>query len=212
MALVERNPDLAMVFGRSRTFREDFGVYAEKRSNLGLPPVCDGSELFLGYARGTVSVPHLTAVYRRDLAVELGFYRQDVIGSDSVAMLLILPGHRIGFVDRVVGIWRRHGGNATWNADVRASLANFAVVDVPLRLATARGLLSPEALRWWRRRMSTRMGHRVAADYLASGRVTAALAFLGAMLLTRPLGGVEVLGSLMSSALRPSTRGHATGA
>lgn len=201
MGLVANEPGLALVFGRCRIFHADRETYSEDERNRGLPASCDGTDLFLRYPDGDVSIPHMTALYRRDLALELGFYEHDVIGADSVALLLLLPGRRVGFIDRPVGVWRVHAGNATWLSDLASRRANFIVADEPARAAEAGGL-DPVRARDWRRRMSVRLGHQAMADAIGNGRPFSALWLALEMLATRPVAGVAALARVASGGRR----------
>lgn len=197
MALVAANPDLALVFGRSKGYREETGDLAEEPTNQGLPAVSEGTELFLRYADGLVSIPHMTALYRRELAASLGFYEHDVIGSDSVALLLLLPGRRIGFIDRPVGVWRQHASNATWSSDLAARRANFVVADVPARAVRGTGLIDDEKVRIWQRKMSSRLGYQAMADGIAHGRPGSAAQLFMSMVVERPLAALGALSKLI---------------
>jgi glycosyltransferase involved in cell wall biosynthesis len=200
MALVAVHPDLALVFARARDVSAGGGASDEGTVNRGLPEVCDGTALFLAYADGTVHVPHMTALYRRDLALALDFYTHPVIGADSVALLSLLPGRRVGFVDVVAGVWHKHAANATWSRGLQARLDNFAVVDVPAQRAAS--ILAPPVLDRWRRRMGVRLGESYAADCLATGRVAGAVAFVGALACRRPRVAAGVMAGLLRRVVR----------
>lgn len=202
MALVAQHPDLALVFARSSTYFQESDTLVDKDANVGLPPVCDGTDLFLRYPDGDVQIPHLTALYRRDLAVELGFYEHDVLSSDAVSLLLLLPGRRVGFIDRVVGAWRSHGSNATWISDPATRRANFLAADLPAQHAARCGAIEPERLRAWRRRMAARLGHRALADSLANRRFADASLILVQMVRDRPGAAVGALSRLAASGVR----------
>lgn len=209
MALVGRHPGLALVFARIGIFHETTGTFEEHLANRGLPELCNGTDLFLGFADGRVSIPHLTALYRRDLAIEVGFYRYDVLGSDSISFLLLLPGQQAAFVDRVVAVWRKHGDNASRTRDPRQVIANFAVADVPARSAAARSVLDAAELTRWRRRMSARLGYRSIAERVANGHVLSALGVGAWMLVDRPGAAADVVSAFGRRALRSIRRGRA---
>lgn len=196
MALVRADPDLVMVFARSTTYLQKTDTFREQPLLHGLSERCDGTELFLRYPESSVRIPHMTALYRRDLAVELGFYEHDVVGSDSVALLLLLPGRQVGFIDRVVGVWRYHESNATWSSDLASRRANFAVADIPARSAAATRELDAATLRAWRHRMSVRLGHQGMADSIVHGRLLSAALFAVVMLLDRPAAALGAIGRL----------------
>jgi glycosyltransferase involved in cell wall biosynthesis len=184
ISLAERHPQVALVFARALDAPADGGPLEEPPINRDLPEVSDGTDLFLAVAEGRVGIPHLTALYRRDVALELDFYTHDVVGADSVALLSLLPGRSVGFIDTAAAVWTKHEGNATWGRGVRARLDNFAVVDVPADRA-ARHLPSAAVDRW-RRRMGGRLAASYVADRLAAGHVVDGFAFLAALTLRRP--------------------------
>jgi len=209
MELVERDPSLDLVFARAQSFLEERQAFAEAGTvNRGLPEICDGTELFLAYPDGSVSIPHITALYRRALALELDFYREDVLGSDSIALLSLLPGRRVGFVDMHAGAWRKHDANATFAPSLAAQLANLAVADVPAARAGARGALPLPVLRRWRRRMAMRVGRKSVQDSLGLGRPGTAAAYLGVLAVTRPAVAAGIVSALARKVAR-RTRGRA---
>lgn len=202
MALVAEHPDLALVFGRSQSYRQATGTLEDEPINRDLPTVCDGTRLFLAYADGRVTIPHMTALYRRDIALSLGFYEHDVIGADSVAFLLLLPGRRVGFIDRPVGVWRQHASNATWSSDISSRRANFVVADEPARAAMASGAVAPDAIAAWHLKMSARLGHQAMADSIMHGRAAVAALMFFDMLRARPRAAFGAIGRLFQGARR----------
>lgn len=202
MRLVDLHPEIAMVFARAASFDGATNTYVESDLNRGRPSVIDGMEIALGYADNSAGVPHLTALYRRAVAIDRDFYRHDVIGSDSISLLALLAGSRVGFVDKVVAVWRRHEGNASRFASIEDLMANFAVADVPANDFEKRGLLAPAASRWWRRRVSAALGHRQLANFLVAGERVSALRYAFGMVKSRPLAAAQAFGMLMISATR----------
>src|SRR5690606_23025833 len=122
-----------------------------------LDRVNNGNALFLRYADATVWIPHLTALYRRRVAIELGFYGLDAIGSDTDSLLRILLGRQIGFIDSTVAAWRVHGVNASKSLDLKERFDNLACIDDPYEAAVALAQIDIGSLRQWRRKMLTRL-------------------------------------------------------
>ena len=193
IALIMSNPEMVMVFGRSRTYDESNGTFGENRRNTGLPTVNRGVDLMLAYAEDAVVIPHGTALYRRDVALELGFYEVSVLGADSVALLSMLPGRIIGFIDRPVGVWRKHTANATWTPNVEERLHNFAIVDVPAAIAAESGVLLTRDADRWSRRMATVLSQSFVEDCLARGSWWIATRYLLAAGMTRPRVSAQVV-------------------
>lgn len=199
MDLYRRQPELALVFARSHDYSSRRGAYEETTVNRGLATVNDGTELLLAYADGTVSIPHATALYRRDLALGLGFYRYDCVGSDTIALLSLLPGSRVGFVDTVAAAWNKHDDNATFRASAASRLVNDRlVVDVPARLARDAAALDGQALARWRRRMGALWGRSFIEDCFVAGRYGTAARYVIGTLATRPATGAALVLSAIS--------------
>jgi glycosyltransferase involved in cell wall biosynthesis len=189
--LIAHHSELVMVFARSSVYDESLDSYHEVRRNVDLPVVNDGTGLLRGYAENSVSIPHMTALYHRASALEVGFYEANVLGTDSVALLSLLPGRSVGFIDRVVGVWRKHARNATWDPDVAERVRNFAIADIPAAIAQRTGALNPAAAKRWRRDMAVVLAQSFVEDCLAGGRVGAATRFMVSTFGRRP--GVSAL-------------------
>jgi len=56
---------------------------------------------------------HMATLYRREPACELDFYRHDCISSDWESLCRLALRGQVVYLDRVVGVWRQHAGNAT---------------------------------------------------------------------------------------------------
>ncbi len=203
--LLDADPGVAVAFARASTYHEATHTMEEDDPQWDLPEIADGNDVFRRYALGA-AIPHPAAVYRRELALEADFYAHDVLGSDSVSFLLLLPGRRVAYVDRVVAVWRRHAGNASVHTDTGALIRNLAVADVPAVSPAARAAFSPPELRRWRRRMAAHLAYRAMADQLGAGRPATAAAVAGAMLVTRPGALAVALAALGAGAWRSLRR------
>ena len=63
---------------------------------------------------------HLSTLYRRADAMSADFYRVPVLSSDWECLYRLALRGRVAFIDRDVGVWRVHGGNASSSVDWRA--------------------------------------------------------------------------------------------
>jgi glycosyltransferase involved in cell wall biosynthesis len=154
MDLIDRQ-GLAMVFGRSKSLYEKDNVFIEDKVNSDLPEVINGNWLFLNFYKG-YSLPTLTVVHDRPYAMEIGFFEKNIRSTDWEGLLKLIIGKKIGFVNRFVGVWRRHGMNYTLNQDLDKILSNVEYIDSPYRFALARYAFPRDVLDLWRRRMLKR--------------------------------------------------------
>lgn len=144
-----------MVFAKYRSLYEKNHLFIEDKINSDLPPVMDGNWLFLNYYRG-YSFTTLTVLHDRKRAMEVGFYDHGIRSTDWEGLLKLVLGEKVGFINRFVGVWRRHGFNTTLKQDLDLVLQNVAFVESPYRYALSRGSFSPHVLERWRRRMLKR--------------------------------------------------------
>lgn len=161
--LLEDEPEAVLVFANAWRYREgENAFYRLSGQNEGLPRLMSGTEIFLRYPTGEVWLPHLTAVYRREHALAVGFYTVDIIGSDTDSLLRLILGRKVGFIDTHAAAWRLHDSNATRSLDVEARVANLACVDGPFEAARSSGAIERHVLERWR----TAMHQRLCLDFL----------------------------------------------
>ena len=144
-----------MVFGRCRSFYERDHTLVADKVNGDLPAVMDGNWLFLNYYKG-YSLTTLTVLHDRQRAMEVGFYNYNIRSTDWENLLKLMIGEKVGFINRFVGVWRRHGSNATFKQDLDLDLQNVAFIESPYRYALSLGAFPPDTLVRWRRRMLKR--------------------------------------------------------
>jgi len=154
MDLIDRH-GLAMVFARSKSLYENDNLLIEDKVNRDLPEIIDGNWLFLNFYKG-YSLPTLTVVHDRPYAMEIGFFEKSIRSTDWEGLLKLIIGKKIGFVNRFVGVWRRHGMNYTLIQDLDKVLSNVEYIDSPYRFALSRHAFPQDILDLWRRRMLKR--------------------------------------------------------
>jgi glycosyltransferase involved in cell wall biosynthesis len=154
MELINRH-GLALVFARTKSFYEKDNLFVEDKVNDDLQEIMDGNWLFLNYYKG-YSIPTLTAVHDRSYAMEIGFFEKNIRSSDWESLLKLIVGKKVGFVNRFVSVWRRHGFNYTLNQDLDIIISNVEFIDSPYRFALDRKLFPSGTLTLWRRRMLKR--------------------------------------------------------
>ncbi len=214
-SLMDHRPDVSLVFGNAWYYQEKNNSFHKPEGyNLNLLPINDGNELFLKYATEEVWIPHLAAVYRRQLALDLGFYSLDIIGSDSDAILRALLGQKVGFIDNYVAAWRLHEVNATKSLSVSQRLDNLLSVESPYLAARKKGQIDKRKLDRWRKRMLTRLTNEFVRMAIFNGSYLAAIHFLMTVSLKSPAVGATVVSDtanravdLFQQRLRRKTRG-----
>ncbi|WP_233203686.1 glycosyltransferase [Novosphingobium sp. HII-3] len=83
---------------------------------------------------------HLAVLYRRPQAVALDFYRSATISSDWESLYRLASHGNVRFLDRVVGVWRIHSGNASGSRERQAMIDNLDIWEPVYTEAVAQGL------------------------------------------------------------------------
>ena len=113
MRLACSDPGVVLVIGKALSGNL---VETAELLNAGIQEsaVIDGSDLFLSYPALRAPVPlHLSCLYRRDRAVDLHFYREDILSSDFESFYRLMLGHKVGVLNEISGLWRQHTNNVS---------------------------------------------------------------------------------------------------
>jgi glycosyltransferase involved in cell wall biosynthesis len=151
MKIAASDPDIDLVFSNAVRLYEDRGGLLELAiENKDLPPVMTGPDLFLRLAgKKSVSLFHNTAIYKKEKAVNLDFYRRDIISSDWESLHRYILTGKVAFLNTNASIWRIHQANATQRVSAQDRGSNLQVIVDPYLAAKAMGLFSKSTLDAW---------------------------------------------------------------
>ncbi|PGV51541.1 glycosyltransferase family 2 protein [Bacillus sp. AFS037270] len=87
-----------------------------KISDLGLSEVVNKYDYLLNFERPGFPKPlsTLTTLFKRDSLIEMGILNMNMVNDASIYMRALLVGNA-GFIDSIVGVYRIHGNNITFN-------------------------------------------------------------------------------------------------
>lgn len=176
MALAQSDSEIVLVFGRQRYHDLRTGKTIE-RPGPDLPAVNDGRALLQKYFSLREGIPHLSAVYRVDVARRAGLFTNDIIYADAEAMLRLLPFGKVGYTGEFAGVWNDHGGNDSHLPQIEARLSNLKMITEPAVFFLETGLLSPEQVHLWRKRSLDRAIREGIYFYLDRGSYSCAWIF-----------------------------------
>jgi glycosyltransferase involved in cell wall biosynthesis len=143
------SPDVVMIVAGYRLVGAA-GIVREYVPTRARIETLDGSEFFLR-PFGKWLAPHLSTLYRRDLAVQAGFYSQDIVSADQESLRRLALHGRVVLIGRTVAAWTLHGGNTGLRMTTADVIANAAAIVGPYDYARTRGL-DIAALDLWRDR------------------------------------------------------------
>jgi glycosyltransferase involved in cell wall biosynthesis len=168
--IAEADPEIDLVFSNAARLHEGRTSHVlPSKWNKGLPAVMQGSDLFLRLARDRLSVFHSTAVYKREKAMGLDFYREDIVSSDWESLHRYILTGKVAFLDTVACVWRIHGNNATGRRSVEDRIRNLRAILGPYLAAGASGRFTTSTLERWLDGRLSRTAYRDVRELLKAG-------------------------------------------
>lgn len=154
MRLINNNKNMVMVFARSKILY-DFNAELNMPKVKVSETVSSGNDLFINYYKG-YTIPHNTALYNRKEAMNIGFYTENIISSDWESVLRLIIGHKVGFIDRYVSVWRSHTDNISKSLKVEEIINNQVYIESTYRHAKYLNIFDNNKLEKWRVKMFKR--------------------------------------------------------
>ena len=123
----ELGADVALVFADAYKLEDpiDPSALSSGKAEMGEPEYMEGTEYILSLPRPKARMHHLNVLYNRSAAMAIDFYRADILSSDYESLFRLAIGHRIVHIPCCVGVWRRHGGNASAGTDPKDAILNY---------------------------------------------------------------------------------------
>jgi glycosyltransferase involved in cell wall biosynthesis len=183
MGLALSAPDVVLVFGKVLQ-GQDVTTSTVPNHTPGLQPLMGGAEFFLRHPPFyDVTPPHMTCLFRRDVAIRIACYRHDILSTDLESFYRLMIGHRIGFVDEIAGLWRQHDCNISKRLSSEVCAKNLIVFTGPREYASSLGLSSGSELEKWVRRGAARYVLGCLIQMFAARDLLEALRFTGYVLM-----------------------------
>lgn len=146
--ILDENPEVSLVFAKINYLFKD-GKQFEGKTDSTISTINDGNSILLSYFQ-KFFIPHLASLYRRKDAMEIDFYSLDQTGCDLDSLLRLLVNHKVGFINRVVGIWRKHDQNASQTLSVKSIIGNLEIVDNVYKFAIKKKPEDTNIFKKWR--------------------------------------------------------------
>jgi acetyltransferase-like isoleucine patch superfamily enzyme len=119
--------DVVCVFAKIQYYYESNNVL--KYNNLInklLQERMSGKEFFYKYVfYENISFNHLTLIYNRKKAIDIGFYEEDIVFSDAYSFGKLIKNNHLAYIDKFCGVWRNHGNNASLESSTQDTNINF---------------------------------------------------------------------------------------
>jgi len=138
MYYVDKHEDIVLIGGNCiYRFIED-GYDALKIVTKKEYEYIEGIEIFLKWYRRFI--PHLSTIYKRKVAMEIGFYKHDIISSDWESILRLLLRGNIVLMNKIAGVWVGHGENISRKVDMQKLFDNVRFITSPYNDAISLGI------------------------------------------------------------------------
>lgn len=147
---IKKHEDLVLVFAKQTIYKEATDQehnYSNKHLDTG---VLLGDSVFLDSIYKNIEIPHLTSLYNRKKALEVGFYDADIISADRKSLLKLLLNHKVFFLNRFVAVWNHHGSNASQTIMVDDFFINLKMYDELYTFAKEHSSIPRYRLWFWK--------------------------------------------------------------
>lgn len=153
--LIRSENDVALVFGQTAVYLENEKKYFQDKQVSNLPTIIDGNKLLFLQAKG-YTIPHVTSIYNRRLAIELDFYRSKYMSQDWESLYRIIQGNKVGFISTPSAAYGRHHDNVSKSLDLDYVMKSTEYITNAYDLAVSLGQIDRKLLDSWKRKMLER--------------------------------------------------------
>lgn len=149
--------------------------------NTRLSSLISDRSFYQAFSRNQITWNHNAIIYKRNPAIELGFYwHNSVPRNDWESFLRLIAGHKVAYLPSVVAAWVQHSNNETRRSDINKYMNNYAL----LRglAAHASQFFDKEFVDQWHKQMIWMKTKSSVAGYLINRDFRGLIAFLRAIL------------------------------
>ncbi|MGF1644436.1 MAG: glycosyltransferase family 2 protein [Thiotrichales bacterium] len=136
IAVTLREPEVVIV-GARVAHRTGTSETAAEGPRAG---VIEGLEMLARLDDTRYRLMHPATLYHRDTALRCEFYRVNAASADWESLFRLAARGRVAYLDRVVAVWRLHGGNSSQQLDWQGLFANVRIWDAIYANAMQHGM------------------------------------------------------------------------
>jgi glycosyltransferase involved in cell wall biosynthesis len=125
VSILEKNSNIVAVTFEQEIKNTNGSIKHIKHKYKG---VVDGKKVLKNWFKiGGLS--HLSTMYKREKAMQCGFYGSDILSTDWASFLKLCSIGDVYFVRRPIGVWRLHNNNASKTLDPVVHISNMKFID-----------------------------------------------------------------------------------
>lgn len=136
-----------------------------------------GNDLLMRYWRIPEGIANLTALYKRNHAIEINLHNNNHMFNDSESFFKIIAGSKVGFVNTIAGCWYKHTSNYSGSLDIEKRFATFHMIEDPYHYYLQTNKMYKSDADVWRTQMTSRLMRDHICFFIDGGRKTEALEF-----------------------------------
>lgn len=142
-----QNDNVVLAMGGRLNLVQNIGKYVQYIPQISTNMVVlDGKEFLMNYYRFSY-ISHLTTVYNRWKALEIGFYKEDIVSTDLESILRLCLHGNILLTKSIYGVWRNHGNNTSIKSTFDESIRDLDRTYKPYKYAIEMSVNKKEALK-----------------------------------------------------------------
>lgn len=113
--IMDKHDDVSCVIADEKKYIENEGIYLGNDKSTNSVHIFEGNEYLCNIMKdNNITFSHLSTLFRKDMAMKVGFYTKDILYSDGDSIFRLANQSRVAFIDKAVGVWRRHSRNETF--------------------------------------------------------------------------------------------------
>jgi glycosyltransferase involved in cell wall biosynthesis len=92
------------------------------------PYLYSGNEYILLLPKPPFRIYHVTSLYKKDYALQIGFYNQDIISTDLDSLYRLIVNKYIIRIECKTAAWRSHANNISTNKNIIDTINNYNLI------------------------------------------------------------------------------------
>ncbi len=92
---------------------------------------------------------HLTSLYRRDIAMDVGFYRHNIMSSDQESIFRLIMHGNILYTNTKVAVWQAHSSNVSKELNEENTINNLLEYEYVRDYALQKKLIQSNRIKHW---------------------------------------------------------------
>lgn len=149
MSVIQNKPSVVLIYGNYVEYFIDSQKKIEQL-NLGVPQFMNREKFFDLYANGKILWNHNSILYKRNIALEVGFYWHinKAMNDWESFLRLIIAGKNVAYINKNSAAWVQHDNNITQKVNIEKYLNNFELIEGVADFANQNSMQKDFINRW----------------------------------------------------------------